>query len=487
METERLDYQFRTKPFGHQADEFLASRDRANYALRWEQGTGKTKTLIDTAAWLLMNDQVDGVPVIAPNGVHRNWYTDEIPVHFPVQLLKRSKMFVWNSSKADNVSFQQDANLLLRHDGPAWLMMSYDAVMTDKGGAFLGRFLNQRRSLLIADESHHIKSPNAKRTKRCVSLAKRAPFRRIATGTMITKGPFDIYSQVMFLDENFWTRRGISNFYAFKQRYGVWKKGYNSGSGQEFDVLVEYRNLDELERILSEIGSRVLKEDVLDLPPKLYSKRYHKLLPEQERVYRRLKEDFFVELADGKQMTAALAIVRLLRFQQIVCGYMPCDNENPRTIIPNHPRIKLLEETVEGLTHPAIIWARFTQDVDQIMSVLGDKAVRYDGAISDDECERSKLAFQSKDGPQYFVGNPGKGSEGLTLTRARTVIYYNNTFRLKDRLQSEDRAHRIGQDFPVEYIDMVCPDTVDEKYIDNLRGKFDIASQLNGDRLREWL
>ena len=149
---------------------------------------------------------------------------------------------------------------------------------------------------------------------------------------------------------------------------------------------------------------------------------------------------------------------------------------------------------LEKLNHPAIVWSRFTRDIDQIMDALGPRAVRYDGTLDDDECERSKLEFNAGDA-DWFVGNPSKGSRGITINAAKTTMYYSNSFKYRDRMQSEDRNHRIGQDgvdhgeygFGVLYADVLAHDTVDMHIVENLRGKYDIASRLTGDVLREWI
>ncbi len=212
---------------------------------------------------------------------------------------------------------------------------------------------------------------------------------------------------------------------------------------------------------------------------------------EQERLYKELAISFIADL-DGEEVDGELAIVRLTRFQQIVCGYVRTagdeHTESPIRLIGNrNPRIECLAEVCEQVVGQAIIWARYRMDINQIMELLGDDAVRYDGSITDDEAEKNKLKFQRGE-VKWFVGTAAKGGEGLTLEMAKTVIYYSNTFKLLDRLQSEDRAHRAGMDeHPVNYIDICCPESVDMKIIHNLRNKIDVASQITGDRLKDWL
>lgn len=486
-----MTYQFHSKPFRHQLEAFQASRELPSYAILWEQGTGKTKLAIDTACDLWERGEIDAVLVVAPNGVHRNWLTDELPAHVPTRVRGKIACEFWDTPRSKNVGFKAKMDRLLKHKGFAWLLMSYDGFMTERGKRLVWKWLRHRRCLYILDEAHNIKSPGAKRTKSIVASGKYAPFRRILTGTPVAQGPFDIYSQLKFLDEDFWKGHGLDSYRVFKFHFGEWWTraqaeevlGYDPG----YDQLIEYKNLEELNRILASVSSRVTKDEVLDLPPKLYSKRYFDLTTKQRQLYEQLREDFIAELEDGAVVDGGLAIVRLLRLQQIICGYVQTEDEEPVRLLGNkNPRLDLLGEVAEGLSHPAIIWARFTKDIDQIMDLLGERAVRYDGRVSDDDAERAKQAFQSGDA-QFFVGNPAKGKEGLTLVQARTVIYYSNSFKLIDRLQSEDRAHRIGQEHPVNYIDLIAPGTVDEHIVRALRSKFDIAAQITGDELREWL
>lgn len=491
------DYEFKSQPFAHQLAEFERSREEPFRALFWEQGTGKTKPMIDTAAWLFETGKIDAVIVIAPSGVHRNWLTDEIPVHLPDRVARKSKAHMWDTKRAGNVSVRKEQEDLVKHRGLAWLFMNYDAVMTDKGKAFLWRFLRARRCLYILDEGHYIKTPGAKRTKRLVASGKYAPFRRLLTGTPIATGPFDIYTQVKFLLEDFWDRLRLGSFRVFKFRFGEWytasefkdDHGYDPG----YDKLIEYKNLDELKRHVDTVGSRVTKDDVLDLPPKLYTRRYFTLTPEQTRLYTEVRDAYAAETEGGGMIDAELAIVRLLRLQQILSGYVGVEGlEEPFEVIPGkNPLLDEVEEMCATIHRPGIIWCRFTRTIDMLMHRLGNSAVRYDGTLGEDEAERSKLAFQAGDA-QWFIGNAQKGATGLTLVQAKFVLYPENSFRYVDRVQSEDRAHRIGQEDQVEYTDFEgrLPNgqpTVSRHLINNLRGKRDIASQITGDELKGWL
>jgi SNF2 family DNA or RNA helicase len=563
------EYTFKTVPFAHQRAEFDLSREYPARAIFWEQGTGKSKLIVDTASWLYLRGLIDGVVVVAPNGVHRNWVENEIPDHTPDALAANLRAFHYQSGRAETKWHKQAVRAVTHFPGLIWFTISYDAFTTVAGKRALIDLFDKRRLLYVLDEGHYIKTPQAERTKSILKSAKYAAFRRILTGTPIAQGPFDAYTQVKFLDDGYWKAHELGTFAEFKQHFGVWSKGWiqtafdpkTKTMGRVFEELVRYRHLDELNQLLQPISSRVTKDDVLDLPPKLYTKRYFTMSPEQAKLYKAMRDEFIVWLetkADAEAATtsatscvgsnlcpscqgtreinvedfiypcpdcagsapdvpagtlpviATLAMVRLLRLQQIACGYLPTDDESePLYVIPGpNRRLQLLCDEVESRQHKTIVWARFQMDITLILEELGRRgisAVRYDGLVSDDARAEAKARFQGErpvfergqmvgrvkipeaEQAQVFVGNPAAGATGLTLTAARHVDYYSNSFKLIDRLQSEDRAHRIGQENQVLYTDIIGEDTIDQKIVESLRSKFNVASQITGDRLKEWL
>jgi SNF2 family DNA or RNA helicase len=481
-----MSYTPKTKPFPHQADLHRDTRDLPAYGLFLEQGLGKTKVVIDTAGHLFMDGKIDALLVIAPPAVAPNWVRDEIPVHAPDCL--RVRCHLWESKRASTKKHAKSAKEMMEHDGLAVLVMSYEGFMTDRGGACAKELLTTRTCMMVLDESARIKTPSAKRTKRAIAAGKYAPYRRALTGTPVANSPFDVYTQLRFLDPDIWKPLGCSNFRAFKTRFGEWVN-QQLGAGRSFPKLVHYKDLDKLHKVVDSIGSRLLKEDVLDLPPKLYQRRYFAPDPSQTRAIKDLKTQLFSETEDGREISAVLAITQLLRVQQILSGFAGLDGTDEIVEFKKNPRLDALMEIVEDCPHKMIVWARFRYDIDSICKALtaaGISHVRYDGAVGTDERETARDSFQKGDA-KVFVANPACAGEGLTLHAARTVVYYTNSFKLTERLQSEDRAHRIGQKFPVTYIDIVAEGTLDEKIITALREKLDIASQVTGDTLKEWL
>ncbi len=473
---------FKTKPFSHQLKEFIEHKEDRTRALLWEQGTGKSKVILDSAAWLYVNNKIDGLLIIAPNGVHRNWIVDQIPQHYP---LPQKTLFMWESKKANNKNFKQDFRTLMKNPrGLAILTMNYEALITDKGKLAAESFLDRYKSLLVCDESHKIKSWKAKRTKNIVKIGKLAKYKRILTGTVIGNSAFDLYSQFRFLNENI---LGFKSEYAFKARFGVFIQTY--ANGRHFNQLIKYRNLDQLKKLIDPYAIRITKEEVLDLPDKLYQKRYFDMSPRQAKIYSDLKREYLVELKEGKVLTAPLALTRLLRLQQITCNYLPIEGEM-LYIETKNPRIECLMEALESCEGKIIIWARFTEDIRQIKSRLEldtIEFVEYYGDIREKDRLNALEQFTKNPNCKIFLANPACAGEGLNLQVATAVIYYSNSFKLIERLQSEDRAHRIGQNHKVTYIDIICPDTVDDRIVKTLRKNQNIATTINGDKLKEWI
>jgi len=473
----------KTTPYKHQAEEFEISKDLKTRALFWEMGTGKTKMMIDTAWHLYEKGEINALVVFAPNGVHRNWITDEVPAH---GWSDDWDGLYWVSGSAKTKKSEEERNRILDHDGLIIVAINYDAARTDIADKFVNTILRERDVMMVLDESARIKNPSAQRTKKVMKYGEKAKYKRILTGTPVSNGPFDVYSQINFLDPMVWAKLGCRAFSSFKRYFGVFQRQHMGG--RQFDQLVAYRRLDKLKEAIDPLVTRVTKDEVLDLPDKIYKIHPVELSAEQKRLYKHLSEDFVAVMDDDEIIDAPLAIVRLLRLQQIVCGYTGTDTDDLK-LLKDNPRITALKELMEDVVDQSIVWARFQQDIDLIeeaLTKMGKTVVVYDGRTSDAMRKRAIKDF--RDGTaDVFLANPAAAGEGLTLTEAKVVVYYNNSFRLDERLQSEDRAHRIGQDRSVVYYDLVAHGTVDEHIVAALRSKIDIASQVTGDTIRDWV
>ena len=363
--------------------------------------------------------------------------------------------------------------------------MNIDAVITKKGNLLLDKFLNTRISMLAVDESTIIKSPSARRTKAMIKLSKFARYRRILTGSPVTKSPLDMFSQCDFLNPHL---LGFSSYYSFRNRFAVLNDA-NYG-GRNFKQVVGYKNTEQLHEILQDFSYRVVKEECLDLPDKIYMRREFEMTKEQKKVYEQMRRSAIAFLEEGEATTTNV-IVQLLRLHQISCGFLPTDEGDIVQLESN--RTNELMAALEEITGKVIIWANYRNDIFLLKQLLikkyGDKSlVTYFGDTKDDERVDSVSRFQNKDSAvRFFLGNTQTGGYGITLTEAQTVIYYSNNYDLEKRLQSEDRAHRIGQKNSVTYLDLVCKDTVDEKIIKALRNKISLAQAVTGDKWKQWI
>ncbi len=480
-----LDFEFKTRPYDHQRKALEDSWAAEYYALFMEMGTGKSKVAIDNIAVLYEAGKIDSAMIVAPKGVYDNWAKGEIETHFPDRIEKN--VMLWRAGK----SKRYDTNLVdfitEKFDGVKMFVINVEAFSSQKGLDAAKAFLFQNpRNMMIIDESTTIKNRKALRTKNLVALRDRALYRRILTGSPITKSPMDLFSQCDFLKDR---ALGFNSYFAFQARYAQVQR--RTMGHRSFQQIVGYQRLEELTNKLDQFSNRVLKEECLDLPDKVYVKRVVPLTNEQTNVYNQMKLLALAQMDSGELATTASVLTQIMRLQQICCGFLQPDEGDMREIKSNRlDELINLSEEVQG---KAIIWATYTHDIQRIADALrgrfGPEAVAtYYGGTPQEERQEIVQRFQNRSDPlRFFIGQPKTGGYGITLTAANTVIYYSNSYDLEIRLQSEDRAHRIGQANKVTYIDLVAPNTIDEKILTALRAKIDIASQVLGEDARAWL
>ena len=477
-----MDYKFKTKPYAHQLTALEKSWDKQEYGYFMEMGTGKSKVLVDNIAMLYDKGKINGALIIAPKGVYRNWMSQEIPIHLASHI--QPKMVLWTASTSKTKQKEYDSLFETGYDLHI-LIMNVEAFSTKKGLDFAGRFLRTHRTLMAVDESTSIKTPTAKRTKSILSIGKLANYRRILTGSPVTKSPLDLYTQCAFLNEHL---LGFTSYYTFRNRYAN-MLDRNFG-GRRVQIVGGYKRLDELAEILKAFSYRVLKEHCLDLPEKIYIERQVELTEEQSKAYSTMKSAALASLK-GKMATAPHVLTQMMRLHQITCGHLKND-DGTITEIKNN-RLDELLDVLDEIEGKAIIWANYIYDIEHIVKEVKkeygeNSVVQYYGAISSEKRQEAIEKFQDPDSPvKFFVGNPQTGGYGITLTAASNVIYYSNGYDLEKRLQSEDRAHRIGQRKSVTYVDLVAPKTVDEKIKKALRKKINIANEIMGEELRDWI
>lgn len=492
-----LDFsgKFKTQPYKHQLECLTRFGRNQVFALLAEMGTGKTWIVINNFADLWSSGDCDAVLVLAPNGVHTNWTRLELPKHAPDWCRYRSA--AWTSTP--NKKEREDLDNLFSDAAKGELRiltMNHEALQTKRGLEFAEKFcLVSRRLMIVVDESDAYKNPTAIRTKNLLKLKKYSHWRRIMSGTPINNAPFDAFSQFTFLDEHI---LGTTSFYAFKAEYAEMLQDGNplltaikKRSGSRFTPQVvargvggrpKYRNLEKLSNLIAPHSFRVLKKDCLDLPEKIYKTLVFSMTKEQIAIYKKAEDE--CRIVFENEETPFNKLVAVTKLAQITSGYYihPL-SPDPVRIEGDNPKLELLAERVGKIVEAGekvIIWARYRIEIEDIVARLskeGINCVEYHGGIKKGERVDAIEAFERGEA-QVFVGNQQAGGTGITLVAASYVIYFSNNFSLRDRLQSEDRAHRIGQQKNVTYINIAAKGTIDEAVIRALSSKKDVADTI---------
>lgn len=467
--------------FKHQSRAVSLSWDREAYALLLEMGLGKTAILITNAGILHMAGKLSGVLVLSPKGVHRQWLEEQVPEHLDKDVKVNS--LLW---KKQDIDVKE-----MKKKGLTFLSMNIDAIRTPLGLKVATAFLklHNGKSMMIVDESHLIKTGSADRTRAAIKLGQLAHYRRISTGTPISKNLMDAWSQFNFLDVGILQHPYMSTFRA---RYCVM-------GGFEGRQIVGSKNVEDFYSLIAPHSFRLTKDEALNLPPKMYQKVEYEMGEKTLQHYNSLKKTFMTALDDGDIVDVTSAAVAVLRLQQVVCGYLPIPNFED-TVRENEfeefseERLDVLSGIVEQVKGPIIVWCRFRKDITRVEARLNKEygkgsCVTYYGATkdtkkNDDRNTAVKLFTSNK--VRFFVSNPQSGGTGLNLQvgGCQTAIYYSNSFNSIHRWQSEDRLHRMGTKGTVTNIDIVAAKTVDRAILGSLNSKKDLSS-LTLDQIRQ--
>ena len=423
-------YKFKTKPYDHQLKALKMSWDKEVFAYFMEMGTGKSKVLIDNASMLYDKGRINGLLLIAPKGVYKTWYENEIPSHMVNHIEK--KVVLWKTSES-SIEYKNKLNSLF-DTGTDFhiLIMNVEAFSYNKGLEFAYKFLSCHKAMIAVDESTTIKTHNAKRTKNILKLSRYSKYRRILTGSPVTKSPIDLYSQCEFLDP--WLL-GHNSYYTFRARYAI-MKSINLGS-RSINVVVGYQHLGELSDKLKPFSYRCLKDDCLDLPKKTFMKRSVTMTPDQQKVYREMKQNAIAHL-NGKVVSTNTVIVQLMRLHQITCGHFTADDGSVQELPSN--RIDELMDLIYEVEGKVVIWSHYQKDVQRIIKHLvkeygEESVVDYYGLTPDNERQKHIKKFQEDPKCRFFVGTTQTGGYGITLTAASTMIYFSNGYDLEKRQQ----------------------------------------------------
>ena len=471
-------YPYKTKPYEHQRNALNQSAEKIQWAYFMEMGTGKTKVTIDNIAYSYLKKEIQSVLIIAPKSVYTVWES-EIETHLPDQL--KYKIYKWNLDKPneyDKLNDYKDLRIFL---------INVEALSTKRGYQGCVDYLTKNKlNFVVLDESTTIKNRSAKRTKNILGLRQLSHIRRILTGSPITKSPLDLFTQCQFLSPEL---LGFSSYLAFRNRYAE-MTDIPVGSGRFISVPKYYKRLEELETKLKFFSTRIRKDQCLDLKPKIRQKRYIELEGEHKKIYDRLRHSALAIVEDST-ISFSNKLTEIIKLHQVCNGFTKDDEGK---IIGLHKqKLNTLDEVLEETDGKVIIWANYLYNIHEIRDFLIKKygeesVVSIFGAVSVLERKNAVERIQKDDKCRFLVGNPTTGGFGLTLTACNTVVYYSNSYNLEVRMQSEDRAHRMGQKESVLYIDIVAKNTLDEAIMKSLTNKGQIAAKTLGEEdLRSWL
>lgn len=505
-------------PWAHQLVGFNKFKDSPYFALTMPPRTGKSRVICDIAGYRWDKGDIRTLAIIAfPNGLHRNWHTDEVPAWMAVP----HESLLWDN-KSNTKRWQKEAVEKLRTKKLLVVCINVEAIITPRCKEFLKTVLKRGPVFTCFDESNSIAVPGSARTKVALRLAAYSYIRAIADGTPADEGPLRLYSQYGFLDKKI---LGFTSYVAFKHYYAEWEEGFNGATGTKYEALKRngkgepvYKNLDELRAKVAPFTYRVRKEDCFDLPPQVFQKRFFQMTKEQLAVYNELAEQFeadLVRMSGAGRVSAHHVLTRYMRLQQISSGFVPADAETAvckgcdgegcaschelgvvgmeqvvRTFDRN-PRLEAFLEEIDKCTGQNLIWARFDYDIDVIVAALkkrGRTVVQYDGRIPEKTRALYKVRFQKGDA-QDLVGKTSAGGRGLDFAMAETMHYYSNVFSLVQRRQSEERQRgpKAVMHKQQDVIDYMAEYSVDFRIVGALRSKRKVADTIHGDAPGDWI
>jgi SNF2 family DNA or RNA helicase len=489
-------YPFKTQPKIHQFSAWERTNRQRFWAYLFEMGTGKTKTTIDVAAFMYDQGWIDAMLVFGPNGSYLNW-KDEFVLHMPTHV--KYTLAVWSSSMTKPEARQLDSVNAGRSPGLKILLMNIEALAHERSFKEAFTFASNHKTMGVIDESTTIKNPTANRTKAAWALRDVCAARRILTGSLVDNRPLDAWSQFEFLQKG---ALGFTSFFAFKAHFANLvrvrvrdnrtDKSQTSEDGRRAVFMVAgFRNLEDLHKRISRFGTIVKKAECIDLPPKTYQKYYVDLTPEQRRMYDSMRKDLLIELGSSI-VSVTLALTKILRLHQIVCGFVTDDEGREHSIKSN--RLDALMSVIDESSERGIIWANYRTSIKEIYGELSkrygaDKVAHYYGDTSKAERDmvRSSGLRSSAGKIDWLVASQMAGGYGNNWTAFNLVCYYANCFDGELRNQSEARTDRMGQTGAVTYVDFIAKDTVDEKILEVLRNKKSLSDEITKSNWREWL
>jgi len=522
-------YKYKTVPYNHQVAAHNFSINKDFFAEFMEQGTGKTKAIIDLANDMFMKGEITAVMVVAPNGVHRQWALKQLPLHSALPY--SSMVFKSTLSKGQK-------NLLLKwvpeqRQELKWLMVNIDAFSHQTYLPLFKKYLTDNKVFIVIDEATSIKNPGATRTvaliswlgvaqyrgKRLVSYKPYSVKRAILTGTPVTNSVYDLWSMFYFLKPNFFNM----TYFAFKAHFGIevkmeiFVKGVNRKitrpitrieiegihkslkDGAHFlevaekynirpedvmylqahpDCEVPYKNLDELKRLIAPYAFFARKMDCYDLPPKTYKKVVVPLTKEQRRLYDDLKNEYITQFYDS-EVSVKQKIALYTRLSQIAGGFLPYEDETGykevRPTDKTNPKLQALLSSLDEASFPLIVTSRFRAEAQMLHEEIAKKRpdLRVELVLGGVKGRDKIMDDAEKGAVDVLVANEKIISKGFNLQEGDTIFRYSYGYSVEDSEQLEDRIQRDGQKSDkCLYVHFIAQNTLDEEiYVSVKSGK----------------
>lgn len=478
-------FPFVFEPMEHQRLEWLESRDLKTRALFWEMGTGKSKVIIDTIAWLWYGGHIDTVILIAKKGEYSNWKYVELPAHMPRDIEYDCELYRSGLRASEKEAIRR----LAKPSSKLRILCVNVESMPSEGGQVARGFAatSKKGMFLTVDESTCVKNHKAVRSKAVYLLAEKyAKYTRILCGTPITRSPLDIWGQALVLGKKM---LGHTSFTSFKSEYAIEEKQFFGA--RSFNKITGFKNIERLNKQIKTFGSIKERSECVDLPDKIYQHVAVPLTGRQEELYEEMRDTALVELGDGEVVEAVNALGIISRLDQITVGQLRKEDGTFETIESNRPEALL--SRLDYSQTKGIIWCNYRGALEHLYSMIqkeyGPEMVgRYYGGVPDEEREETVRNFQDPEHKlKWIVANQQSMGYGRTLTLGKENHYYSNGYNLEHRLQSEDRTMRIGQTENVLYTDYSTPGTVNDRIRQILRAKKNLAHEVLGTRIRDWI
>lgn len=483
------------KPWAHQEEALRRSEGKENFAFLMAMRTGKTFVTLADYGRNELSGNVKNLAVIAPGGVYETWL-DQCNEHFSFDLKQRALIHTWQSSAGAGHKKRLDM-FMNEKDRPRVLLINDESLSRHFSPArdTIMDFLNAGPCMTAIDECTIIKNPSSNRTKFInKEVAGASDMRRILSGLPTPKSPLDLYCEFEFLD---WRILGHRSYYSFRSRYAIIVKipiKYKDPTGaiktREAPLIKGYRDVENLQVKIAPHSYRCTLKDIYDVPDKIYSIRKVPLTGEQRRIYRELRDNMMVNLGEPDVVVnTEQVIVKILKLHQILCGHVS-DNEGNIHEIPENRTSELLG-LLEDYDGKAIVWCSYDLDVKKVSAALekdyGEGSVARFWGGNKPTREDEEKRFKTDPICRFMVATPAAGGRGRDWAVANLIIYYSNSDNLEFRDQSEERGQKVGKADPCAMVDLMVPDTVDEKIIHALRKKIDLATAITNDGYREWL